>query len=283
MSLWRPVDMRTWGDAKFVGLSDRAKLLWFRFLSGPELTSLPGLIVAGRAQLAEALGWSVEAFEEAFGEAFRQGMVKADWKARVIWLPNAVRYNKPASPNVVKSWRTHFDNVPECSLKDEAYQALEAFAKGLGKAFEEAFREAFAKPLANQYQYQEQYQEENSCPEPASPASGPAEQSILTFPTSGKVKAWDLFPSKVRELQDAFPALDVVAEARKALAWVQANPAKRKTSNGMSRFLFGWMGRTQDRGGGNLVRKTESPSVTTEAIRQQHERDRKEWGLDGAN
>ena len=40
-------------------------------------------------------------------------------------------------------------------------------------------------------------------------------------------------------------------EARKALAWLQANPGRRKTPRGMPRFLFGWMERTQNRRGSN--------------------------------
>ncbi len=129
MARFRKIDPRMWGDAKFQSLGERAKLLWCYLLTGPEVTSLPGIIVAGRLHLAEALGWTPEAFEEAFREAFAKGMAKADWKARVIWLPNAWRYNRPESPNVVRSWRDHWDNTPECELKVEAYQALKPLRK----------------------------------------------------------------------------------------------------------------------------------------------------------
>ena len=42
----------------------------------------------------------------------------------------------------------------------------------------------------------------------------------------------------------------MVGECRKALAWVQQAPDRRKTARGMGRFLFGWLGRAQERGGG---------------------------------
>jgi hypothetical protein len=101
-----------------------------------------------------------------------------------------------------------------------------------------------------------------SCPEPDEPASGPPvaaldESALLVFPTAGKVKAWGLSAAKVSELRAAFPALDVVAECRKALAWLQANPTRTKTSNGMGRFLFGWMDRSQNSGRNGRVQPTD--------------------------
>ena len=62
MSRYRKVDQRMWADAKFLSLGDRAKLLWVYLLTGTSTTSLPGVIVAGRAQIAEHLGWSPEVF-----------------------------------------------------------------------------------------------------------------------------------------------------------------------------------------------------------------------------
>jgi hypothetical protein len=84
--------------------------------------------------------------------------------------------------------------------------------------------------------------------EPA--ASKPIEEkTILTFPTSGKgAKEWHLIESKLAEFREAFPALDVYAECRKALCWVNANPGNKKTASGMARFLFGWLSRSQNKG-----------------------------------
>lgn len=72
---------------------------------------------------------------------------------------------------------------------------------------------------------------------------------LLVFPTDGKVKEWPLYSSKVEELHRAFPSLDILAECRKALAWIQALPSRRKTAQGMPKFLFGWMSKAQDWGG----------------------------------
>lgn len=66
----------------------------------------------------------------------------------------------------------------------------------------------------------------------------------MTFPTIGPAQEWatDAHVARWREM---FPTLDVDAECRRALAWVEANPTKRKTARGMPKFLVGWMLRAE--------------------------------------
>jgi hypothetical protein len=167
---YRKVEVRTWGDAKFRALSPIPPCgqgLWLFLITGPHTGPIPGLFRAGRAAMAEELGWEVEAFDQAFREAFRQGMVEADFRARVMWIPRAISHNKPESPNVVRSWSSEFDLIPECDLKWRAFEALKASIHALGEPYGKAFDETFPKPSAkasiktspNQEQEQEQEQE----------------------------------------------------------------------------------------------------------------------------
>ncbi len=108
-----------------------------------------------------------------------------------------------------------------------------------------------------------------SCPETPEAVLGAA-AAVLSFPCDGKQKSWGLTESLVGEWREAFPSLDVLGECRKALAWVNASPDRRKTARGMKRFLFGWLSRTQDRGGGKT---SAQPAETTQ---QRQERIRRE-------
>ena len=268
MSRYRKVDQRMWADAKFLSLGDRAKLLWVYLLTGTSTTSLPGVIVAGRAQIAEHLGWSPEVFAEAFGEVFRKGMAKADWEARVVFLPRASRYASPESPNVIRGWRTLWDEVPECALKCEAYHALKAFAEALPEAFRKAFGEALPQPSPNQEQEQEQEQEQDPQSVGANsetargarptPAKGPKPDVSREGLTGAVLAALasleadeSLSPIVKRpaalcvDLVKAGPGVDVAADVRAAGAWLRANP-KRAKSNGNA-FLVGWVQRSQER------------------------------------
>jgi hypothetical protein len=84
-----------------------------------------------------------------------------------------------------------------------------------------------------------------SCPEAEIPPSGP---EALTWPTVGKEKSWTMPTKCLTSLRMAFPDLDVLAECRKSLAWIEADPKRRKTAGGMRRHLFGWMSRAQNNG-----------------------------------
>lgn len=180
---YRKVEVKVWGDEKFRRLTPIPPCgqgLWLFLITGPHTGPIPGLFRAGRAAMAEELGWDVEDFDKAFAEAFRQGMVEADFKSRVVWVPKAISHNRPESPNVVRSWRSEFDQIPECDLKRGALEHLRAFVYGLGegfaKAFDETFGKASVKPLAkampNQEQEQEQEQEEDEATDVALSAAG---------------------------------------------------------------------------------------------------------------
>lgn len=148
MSRFRKVDAGTWGDARFAALSQDAKLLWLYLLTGPEVTSLPGLIVAGRAHLSEVMGWDVPRFDTAFAELGAEDeegtpMAKADWAKRVVWLPRSHKYNRPTNSNVIAGWADHWRVVPECSIKVEAYHTLRMVAESLGGHYSETFGRVF--------------------------------------------------------------------------------------------------------------------------------------------
>ncbi len=146
MARYRKIDVRVWGDERFRRLSTSAQMLWFFLLTGPHTTSLPGLSRASEVALADEIGWTPKAFRDAFAEVFREGMAKADWKARVLWIPNVIKYDRPNAPNVIISWRVLLDEIPECRLKDEAVQSLKAFVNGMGEGFREAFRKVCPIP-----------------------------------------------------------------------------------------------------------------------------------------
>ncbi|MFN1146826.1 DnaT-like ssDNA-binding domain-containing protein [Serratia liquefaciens] len=150
---YRKVKITMWNDPSFRALSPlppSGQSLFVYLLTGPFTGIIPGLFKAGRAALAEELGWDVEAFDLALGEALSLGMVKADTQARVFWLPNAAKHNPPTSVNVIKSWVRAFELLPECDLKYEALESLKASSHGVSKAMGLAFDKAFAlaNPLA---------------------------------------------------------------------------------------------------------------------------------------
>ncbi len=177
MARYRKIDLRIHADARFRNLSPMqpsGQALWYYLLTAPESSIIPGVLVGFPEGMAARLRWPAKAFLEAFAEVLREGMAEADWKAGMVWLPQAPKHNAPQSPNVITSWHVVWDEVPECALKLKAWKELKAFSEGIGEAFGKAFAKAMCKPMANQEQEQEQEQEKNlAAEETPPPASSP--------------------------------------------------------------------------------------------------------------
>lgn len=222
-----------WGDSKFRALSALPPCgqgLWLYLLTNVNTSPIPGLFRAGRAAIAEELGWSLEAFDKAFQEAFNQGMVKADFISRVVWIPNAIKHNRPESPNVVISWGKEIVLIPECTLKDEAIATLydhmqlidsesdkpekRSYSTAFEKAFGKALGKPFGKSIPNQEQEQEQEQEEDSSGHGSATAPGGQSQSEGDKPEPKKIYpdefelVWLIYPKRAggNSKSDAFKA-----------------------------------------------------------------------------
>lgn len=73
----------------------------------------------------------------------------------------------------------------------------------------------------------------------------------LRFPVvGGEQSEWALTADMVAEWQATYTGLDVMAQCRRALTWVKANPGNRKTASGMPRFLVNWLARETNSGRG---------------------------------
>ncbi len=158
MAPYRKIHCQIWNDAKFRTMSDDGQLSFLFVLTHPHMTSI-GAMRATVEGLASERGWLPGRLRKAFGEAVSKGMLKHDNDACFVVAPNFVKWNKPESPNVVKSWVAGFDTLPECRLKWELLQRLTEFTETLSVGFRKAFREAFAEALAKGMPNQEQEQE----------------------------------------------------------------------------------------------------------------------------
>lgn len=190
---YRKVDTKVWNDEKVMGLNPTEKLIWLFLLTSPFTTNLPGLFVATEEALASFLGIPLEGppkgfrspsgspsegFREGFRELCRKGFLKADFARRVVFLPHAVRYNRPESPNAAKGFANRLADIPDCALKEESIRVFDEDSKhwrpSFRKAWEvasEGLRKGFRKG-SRQEQEQEREQEQEGPPAAASLAVG---------------------------------------------------------------------------------------------------------------
>lgn len=84
----------------------------------------------------------------------------------------------------------------------------------------------------------------NSCAELTSSAP-----PIAWLPTNKSGESYPITQEQVNEWQQTYPAVDVMNHLRQMYSWSNANPKRRKTKQGMARFIVNWLSREQDRGG----------------------------------
>lgn len=150
--IYRKLSVRMYGDAKFARLSPIAasgQSLFIYILTGPHTGPIPGVFVMGRAAMAEALSWDVADFDAALNEVTTAGMVEFDPRARLWFIPNAMKHNQPHNPNVVLSWRSAWPLLPECELRIRIERRFQASLTALSPAFGEAFSKVCANHSPN--------------------------------------------------------------------------------------------------------------------------------------
>lgn len=82
--------------------------------------------------------------------------------------------------------------------------------------------------------------------EEAAPAD--AEPAVIALPLNDKSE-YGITQRQIDEWAQLYPAVDVMQELRKMKGWLDSNPSRRKTKAGILRFITGWLGKEQDRGG----------------------------------
>lgn len=84
---------------------------------------------------------------------------------------------------------------------------------------------------------------------PSAEAADTAGENIfITLPLNDKSK-YQVSVFDIRHYKELYPAVDVEQQLRSMLGWLEANPNRRKTKNGIKGFITKWLNKVQDIGG----------------------------------
>lgn len=78
--------------------------------------------------------------------------------------------------------------------------------------------------------------------------TAPQSDAVLTIILNDKTE-YPITQADIDLWQEAFQAVDVLAELKRMKVWCIDNPTKRKTKRGVRAFISRWLGNEQDRGG----------------------------------
>lgn len=79
--------------------------------------------------------------------------------------------------------------------------------------------------------------------------SEPRKPSVITLPLNDSTEH-PIFPEQVAEWAQLYPAVDILQDLRSMRGWLLAEPRRRKTKNGIHKFVNSWLSRSQDKSRG---------------------------------
>lgn len=78
-------------------------------------------------------------------------------------------------------------------------------------------------------------------------ASGPLVDPVLLALPCHKGKLYHITQGTLGRWKETFPELDLLDEAKRMKFWLEENPTRQKTFQGMGKFISCWLGNAQDR------------------------------------
>lgn len=139
------------------------------------------------------------------------------------------------------------ESKPESKTKATVKATVKANVKANGKAKAKQNKSSKTETYTEtEIEKETETTTDSSCSELALPTSEPPETEF-DFPCVGSgPKRFVLSRAKLDEYAESYPGVDVEAELRKARQWCRDNPKRRKTANGMLRFLAQWLSKSQN-------------------------------------
>lgn len=78
-------------------------------------------------------------------------------------------------------------------------------------------------------------------------ANAPDQQNVICFLPLNDNTEFPVYKEQVEEWADLYPAVAVIQQIKNMRGWLLANPKRRKTRSGISRFINNWLSKEQDK------------------------------------
>lgn len=111
-------------------------------------------------------------------------------------------------------------------------------------------------------------------------AAAPQEPPVITL----QLNTGEEYPITQKDVDmwiELYPAVDIMQELRKMKGWCMNNPKKRKTKNGIKRFIGNWLAKEQDKGGTPGYVQTYNQGAAGNSKVEQFAAGAREWASNG--
>jgi len=231
-----------WSHPDIQALTDDGKLLALYCLTGPHSNGIGCYRLPDGYVMAD-LGWTPERVSKGFQELFAAGFGERCETTNFFLIPKFMQWNPVSNPNVASAREKEFHTIPK---KAKIHKGLCDSMKRYGKHWSKAF-ETLLQTSSKQEKTLPNPTQPNDSPEPprVSAPKGDDSPILIEIPLNDK-SAYPITKAQVGEWTELYPAIDVEQELRNMRGWCLSNPTRRKTKNGVLKFVNGWLAREQD-------------------------------------
>lgn len=259
MGIKRIVDTAFWTDGKVDDFSPEDKYFMLYLLTNPFSTQL-GIYEISIKQVAFQMGYSTDAVKvliERFENKY--GIILFSQHTNEIAIKNFLRHSivkggAPVRDCLIKEIK----NVKNKALVAHVFshiknsESLNETVKNIIADYEE---QNGTLSYSNEKQNDNDNENENENDvsyhdtgyESSNDSYDDTSESCSVFLPLIDGTNYGVKEADVQKWVAAYPAVDVMQELHKMIAWLDANPKNRKTAKGIKRFIIGWLGRTQDK------------------------------------
>jgi len=293
---------RMWQNPDFVALSMQAKLGYTYLCSCCHCNQI-GYFRIPLAYMAADMGMTTADAAKVVKELDSAGFVRFDADTSRMLIRSYLKWNPPDSIKNLKAMAKVFDQMEASELDPLFLSIANEMAEQRGMSlFSQVSKRAsqinditsvahdmphdmphgmpYEEGMASKEQEQEQEQEDSSlrslapsCDDnaassaPSTPQPNPSQDVLLVMPCTGAGgKSWKVTRGYLDGLADTYPGVNLLAECRKAKAWLDANPRRLKTYAGMKAFLTSWFSRAQNHQGGAAYAQSGRASSLPESV-----------------
>ena len=240
MAVYRNVSLNFWTDSKVDDeFSPEDKYFMLYLLTNPH-TTLSGCYEISMKQMERETGYNVDSVRRILKRLeFTHNVIRYSANTKEVLVLNWYKYNWGTSEKVksgVKESAKDIKNkdfrqyvIARCN-NEEVEPVNDTTEDDVSEAFSEEFDE----------ECMDVHEEENQ-------AKNETESSVIDLILN------DNSYKKVTQTEydrwcELYPAVDVMQQLRNMAGWLESNQKKRKTKNGIDRFINSWLAREQDKG-----------------------------------
>jgi len=121
---FRKIEPAFWTDEKMSLQEPDVKYLALYLLSSPH-SNAAGCYYLPPGYACADLGWTIEQFTQAIKKLEDIGFALYDVQARVVFLPNYLRHNRPENPKSLQTIQNALAFLPHCELTEQAIATIQ--------------------------------------------------------------------------------------------------------------------------------------------------------------